>query len=97
MKFVEVTERELEVLTALRGMADPMRVRQEEMILTLCEAAPLEKSKQVKLRTLRRAAWMCPRDPDSASAFMWAREADASSTCHCSSHRVPVYIEDDGD
>lgn len=40
-------------------------------------------------------AWMCPNDPDVASAFKWAKEnVDYSNlTCTCGGKHVPVYAD----
>lgn len=39
--------------------------------------------KPAKVHQSAHVAWMCPHDPDAATAFVWAKPGEAPPKCTC--------------
>lgn len=93
IKQVEFPRRVQKVADVWRGKVDTLRAeieRQKARYALLEESYSMLRAEIDEMKRQKPAAWLCPDDPDSATAFSW--RPVACETASCLKRRVPLYL-----
>lgn len=96
-EYIEELQNELNEQCRLLGMSAECELkliaeidRQKARYALLEESYSLLRTEIEAMKRQKPAAWMCPEDPDSATAFSW--KPVACELASCLKRRVPLYL-----